>query len=555
MEKHTGTFLTEALVISVSNLIAKVIGVVFRIPLGNMLQNNMEMFTAAYSVYAMLFMLSNAGLPVAISRSVAAAAAKGRKREEDRVFIAGTLMFGAIGAVLMLIMLIGADAIAVYSEHADAALAIRLVAPCLPLVCVSSSLRGYFQGHRIMLPTAVFHLLESFFKMAVGLGAAYFAIRRGFSAPVQAAYAILGITAGGLAGLIYLIICKYFYEKKHRTAELTPSDDYPAIYKNLLKIALPVAATSTALYLSNFLDTIVIKKTLIASGVAEDVSGRLYTAYTTLALSVSDLLPATFVYPIAISILPAITSAVTLGDTQKVKDYMRLSIRISAIIGMPCASLMFAVARPVLVLLYGARWGETSFLWNGSEYWAIDIASNGLRILSLGILFISLLSTTNSLLPAVKKSHLTTISVLTGVAALAATEILLVSVRGVGIYGAPVASVVCYVTALSMNLYFLKKLGHVTSSYFRMFAKPALCAVLCGAAAWGAVELMSLAVNPQSRLGSLAVLCAGGFAGVVVYIAALLVFKGIDADEVRLLPKGKKLCAFLLRKGWLTENH
>ena len=554
MEKHNGSFLTEALVIAVSNLITKVIGVVFKIPLGNMLQNNMEMFTAAYSVYAMLFMLSNAGLPGAISRSVAAAAAKGRKREENRVFIAGTLMFGAIGAVLMIIMLIGADAIAVYSEHADAALAIRLVAPCLPLVCVSSSIRGFFQGHRIMLPTAVYHLLESFFKMAVGLGAAYFAIQRGCSAPVQAAYAILGITAGSLAGLIYLIICKYFYEKKHRTAELTPSDDYPSIYKALLKIALPVAATSTALYLSNFLDTIVIKKTLIASGVTEDVSGRLYTAYTTLALSVSDILPATFVYPIAISILPAITSAVTLGDTQKVKDYMRLSIRISAIIGMPCAFLMFAVARPVLVFLYGASWGETSFLWNGSEYWAVDIAANGLRILSLGIIFISLLSTTNSLLPAVKKSHLTTISVLTGVTALAAVEILLVRVPAVGIYGAPAASVVCYVTALSMNLYFLKKLGHVASSYFRIFAKPMLCAVLCGAAAWGAVELTSLAVDTQSRLGSFAALCASGLAGAAVYIAALLIFKGITADEVRLLPKGAKLCNYLLRKGWMTEN-
>ena len=47
MKKNTGTFLTEALIISVSNLISKVIGVVFKIPLGNMLQNNMEMFTAA----------------------------------------------------------------------------------------------------------------------------------------------------------------------------------------------------------------------------------------------------------------------------------------------------------------------------------------------------------------------------------------------------------------------------------------------------------------------------------------------------------------------------
>ena len=554
MKKNTGTFLTEALIISVSNLISKVIGVVFKIPLGNMLQNNMEMFTAAYSVYAMLFMLSNAGLPVALSRAVAVAAAKGRKKEEGRVFWAGKLLFGSIGTVLMLAMLLGANAIADYSEHADAALAIRLVAPCLPLVCVSSSLRGFFQGHRIMMPTAIYHFLESFFKMAVGLGAAYYAVSHNYSAPVQAAFAILGITAGSLAGLIYLIITKYLYEKKHREILSLECDDYPTVYKNLLKVALPVAATSTALYLSNFLDTLVIKKGLIASGVTEEISGRLYTAYTTLALSVSDLLPATFVYPIAISILPAITQSFTVGDVKKAREYMNHSIRISAIIGMPCAFLMFAVARPVLVFLYGSAWGGSSFVWNGTEFWAVDIAANGLRILSLGIIGISLLSTTNSLLPAIKKSHLTTVSVFTGVAALAVTEIVLIRVPSVGIYGAPVASVVCYTVALSLNLFFLKRLGYIERSFTGMFAKPLIAALLCGAAAVGTVYGASLIINAERRLGAFAVMCAGGVVGVIVYIVALLALKGITAEEIRLLPKGRKLCDFMLKKGWITEN-
>ncbi|MBO4860144.1 MAG: polysaccharide biosynthesis C-terminal domain-containing protein, partial [Clostridia bacterium] len=331
-------------------------------------------------------------------------------------------------------------------------------------------------------------------------------------------------------------------------------DDYPTVYKNLLKVALPVAATSTALYLSNFLDTLVIKKGLIASGVTEEISGRLYTAYTTLALSVSDLLPATFVYPIAISILPAITQSFTVGDVKKAREYMNHSIRISAIIGMPCAFLMFAVARPVLVFLYGSAWGGSSFVWNGTEFWAVDIAANGLRILSLGIIGISLLSTTNSLLPAVKKSHLTTVSMFTGVAALAVTEIVLIRVPSVGIYGAPVASVVCYTVALSLNLFFLKRLGYIERSFTGMFAKPLIAALLCGAAAVGTVYGASLIINAERRLGAFAVMCAGGVVGVIVYIVALLALKGITAEEIRLLPKGRKLCDFMLKKGWITEN-
>ena len=75
------SFVAEALVISVSNLLVKIIGVLFKIPMSNMLQEGMGVFNAAYSIYAMLYMVSTAGLPVAISRTVSASAKKGRTRD------------------------------------------------------------------------------------------------------------------------------------------------------------------------------------------------------------------------------------------------------------------------------------------------------------------------------------------------------------------------------------------------------------------------------------------------------------------------------------------
>ena len=180
---------------------------------------------------------------------------------------------------------------------------------------------------------------------------------------------------------------------------------------------------------------------------------------------------------------------------------------------MPCAFLMLAVARPVLVFLYGSAWGGSSFMWNGNEVWAVDIAANGLRILSMGIMFISLLSTTNSLLPAVKKSYLTTISVFTGVAALAVTEIVLIRIPAIGIYGAPIASVVCYAVALAMNMHFLRKLGYIKNSYARLFAVPLMCSLICGITSLSAVIITSAIFNADRRFGAFAVMCAGGLVG------------------------------------------
>ena len=80
------SFVAEALVISVSNLLVKIIGVLFKIPMSNMLQEGMGVFNAAYSIYAMLYMVSTAGLPVAISRTVSASAKKGRTREVENIY-------------------------------------------------------------------------------------------------------------------------------------------------------------------------------------------------------------------------------------------------------------------------------------------------------------------------------------------------------------------------------------------------------------------------------------------------------------------------------------
>ena len=552
-EKQTGSFLTEALIISVSNLLVKIIGVAFRIPMANMLQENMEMFTAAYSVYAMLYMISNAGVPVAISRMVAASHERGRKTEVDRIFKAGIVVYGILGLICTAIMFFGADAIAAYSEHADAAEAMRMISPSLFLVCLLGALRGYFQGHHIMQPTAYGQLIEVAFKFIIGVGAASYAVSHGLSPALQAAYAVSGITIGMVLALIFTAVWKYFFEKHERTGIVTETSEYGKIVGTIIKVAIPVTLTSSLLYLSSFLDTIVIKKALIDSGVTEETSKMLYTSYSTLSLSISDLLPSTLVFPIAISILPAISASLAANDSKKANNYIHSSIRISAIIGLPCAFGLFAVARQALVLLYTSDWG-INMAWTEATGTPIDVATGGVRILAIGIIFISVLSTTNSILPAVKKSYLPTISVFCGVIALTAAEITLVRVKSIGIYGAPIASVLCYVVALSMNLFYLKKHGYLKASVFSIFAKPFVCSLLCGLSAYAVVLLGNAVFAVESRLSSLIILCAAGAVGVVVYAVSMLAVKGITCEEIRILPKGRTLCAFLIRKGFIKED-
>ena len=112
------SFIVEALIISLSNFVVKIIGVLFKIPMTYILGVNMGIFNAAYSIYAMLFMLSTAGLPVAISRLVASANERGRPREIRRVYRLSVTMFGLIGLFCSLLLFFGAEAIGNFSSTA-----------------------------------------------------------------------------------------------------------------------------------------------------------------------------------------------------------------------------------------------------------------------------------------------------------------------------------------------------------------------------------------------------------------------------------------------------
>ena len=143
----------------------------FKIPMTYILGVNMGIFNAAYSIYAMLFMLSTAGLPVAISRLVASASERGRPREIRRVYRLGVAMFGLIGLFCTLLLFFGAGGHQQFlrAPRRGAGYA-RDFADAVPDLHFRSHPR-LFQGLKNMYPTAISQFIEAFFKLAVGLGA------------------------------------------------------------------------------------------------------------------------------------------------------------------------------------------------------------------------------------------------------------------------------------------------------------------------------------------------------------------------------------------------
>lgn len=558
--KKGNSFLREAVILSISSFAVKIIGVVFKIPLTNILGDSIGVFTAAYSIYAMLFMLSTSGLPVAVSKLVAASNEKGRGREAKQITLLATVVFGILGLICTVALLIFAPDIARVTNHADSALAMRVIAPSLFFICICSAVRGHFQGLRNMRPTAISQFIEAFFKFAVGLGAVMYANAMGASIPVQAACAISGVTVGSVLGTAFVLLYLKFSKKSLPNDTDKTKESNRKLLKLIAVVALPVTFTAATLYFSQFLDTLVIVNCLEASGETVENAEILFSAYTGLSVPIYDLFPSTLVFPLGISVLPAVSSALAVKRMKRAGYLATQAIRISAIIAIPCGVFLFIGGKECISLIYGAeKWSDPLLMANGRELLPLDAAAVSLSVLAVAVFFISVVSISNSLLNAYGKSHLPFIAVLVGIGILVASEILLLQ-SPIGIYGAPASSLICYLAVMFIDIWFIRKYCGVRLKPIALFGRPLLCggvsAMVTYLAYKGSAFLWTTLAGSATttRLGAFVVLMVSGVAMAVSYAAALLVFRGINEDEVRLLPMGNKIADKLLRLGWIKPS-
>ena len=148
-DKKNQTFVEGALILMIANILVKVIGAIFKIPLNYLLgDDGMGYFGSAYMVYNWLFIVATAGMPVAISKMVAESAARGNTAEVRKIFSVGYRLLAVIGLAGFAFLLIFADKCAALMANPGAAPGIRALAPAILFVAIMSVYRGYFQPGR-----------------------------------------------------------------------------------------------------------------------------------------------------------------------------------------------------------------------------------------------------------------------------------------------------------------------------------------------------------------------------------------------------------------------
>lgn len=541
-------YLHGAAILTLGVIIMKLLGFFYKIPLGNILgDEGYSMFISAYSIYNIFFTLATAGLPVALSRLVAEADANGRARQKEKTFRVALTSFTVLGVIFASIMFFFPQWLAsVYLENPDAALSVRAMAPAILLVCMVSAYRGYCQGNGNMIPTTVDEVLEVFFKVASGLLIAVLVMRSfrpgdPMRLPMGSAGAIVGVSVGSVISLLYMV----FYKRRHYdtlsapyAAGVVDSNDVPEddelvdpalkILKDIFRIGVPIAFGACILALLNSVDSKLCMNRLQSAAhfsyreakVLYGVYGKAQTLFN---------LPAAFITPLTISIVPAISGALARREREHAALVTEDSMRIAVVVAIPMGVGLAVLAEPIMALLYP-----------GSH-----LAGAGLlRIMGAASFFVCVLLMENAILQASGHEKFTMVTLITGGLIKIVINFFLVARPEINIFGAPVGTLVSYVVMAVMDYIYLAINLARAPRLSRILLKPCFAALVMGAAAWAVYGLLNRALGP-GRMSLLLSLGTAIFVAVAIYLVLTVLTRMITREDMAMIPGGEKLAKLL----------
>ncbi len=523
------SFLSGVLVLTVANLLTKVIGLLFKIPLTNMLGNEgMGYFNTAYQIYTWLYMISTAGLPVALSLMISEYNARGEQAKSKKLFRVCLGVFAAVGALGSALMLIFCRPIAEFISLSDSYLSIFCIAPSLFLICVCSTIRGYYQGHRNMFPTAVSEIIEALGKLMIGISFGGYALAKGYELHIVAAYAISGITIGIAVEAVFLLIFSAFSKReKHSSSSSSAcSASSQKLLGTFLKIALPVMLSSSLLSMSSMLDTLIVIRRLQDFGLTSDAAGAYYGNYTAYCVTLFNL-PPVLIYPIVNTLIPSLSESRARSDNAKNQLLVNKCLKLASVIALPCALGLAVMSGPILRLIF-------------SNAQSAEMAAPLLTTLAPSVFLIGIMAVTNGSLQAYRMQKYTVISMLAGAAVKAVSVYLLTGVKlGSGrllMYSAPISTFLFYLTITLLNIFFLFTKTDLSLNMFKIFSRPFFASLACALSAVGVYRLLT-SFSGESKLITLVSIAIAA----LVYVLALLLFRGITKDDLSLIPKAEKL--------------
>ena len=527
------SFMSGIMILMISQIIVKVVGLVYKIYLTNRPgfgDTGNAIYNSGYQIYALLLLLASIGIPNAISKLVSERTSLGDYKGAYKIFKIAFMLLTVIGTIGSLILFLGADFIAnTVLQIPEAKLTLICISPSVLLVAMASVIRGYFNARSNMKATGNSQALEQILKTVFTIIAveivAYFTSN---NVTLMAAGANFATTLSVIGSFIYIhrfykVRKKEIYQEIKQTKEDAFQDeDTKSIISSIFKISIPISLTSIISSINKNIDAITVirgLKKITTEAVAKEQYGILAGKVDTLIA-----LPLSFTVAFATALVPGLSAAKAKRDYVAIEKRVKLSLLLTVLIGMPCAFGLCVFAKPILELVFP----------NASA------GSYILQSIAFLIVFSTLAQTVNGSLQGLGDYKTPVIALIIGVIIKTILNILIITIPGVGIIGATISSQICHFFSFFIGFLKLKKITKVKFNFNKFVVKPVLASIIMSVISYLIYFLLKLMI-PAKIATMIALMVA-----MIVYSLAVIVLRIFSEDEIKDLPKGDKIHKLLV---------
>lgn len=350
--KYKQSFLRGTFILIIAGLITRFLGFVNRIVVARIMgEEGVGLYMMALPTFILTITLTQLGLPVAISKLVAEADAKGDSRRIKKILVVSLAITGVTSIVFTTGMIVLAPILS-NTLLTDSRTYYPLIAisPIVPIIALSSVLRGYFQGLQNMRPAAYSQVIEQIVRIA--LVAVITKALLPYGVEFAAAGAMISAVFGELASLLFMLtMFKMKKQIKIRRNFFQQIKAGKSTLDDLLRIALPTTGSRLIGSISYFFEPIVVSQSLALAGVATAMATKQYGELTGYAIPLL-LLPSFVTTSLSVSLVPAISEAAAKGQSLVIEHRLQQALRLSLVTGGLSIVILYVFATPIMELMF-----------------------------------------------------------------------------------------------------------------------------------------------------------------------------------------------------------
>lgn len=534
MSNKTGAVIKQASFLMIAGLVCRVIGLLYRSPLREVIgETGAGYYTFANEWYSILLLISAYSIPSAVSKVMAERLALKRYKDAQRVFYASMGYAVAVGGLAAIVCYVGAPML--LSNTPGAVLALRVLAPTILLSALLGVMRGFFQAHNTMKPTAISQIGEQIIHAVVSIAAAYGFIKLAVNEEQISSYGAAGGTLGTGAGVLFaLFFMLVVYMANHKSVKKNLRSDvtdrqetYGEVIKVILLMVTPVIFSTCVYNVSGVIDQTIYNNMSAWQGLTAVEASNAYGAYGYNCKPIINI-PVALGSATATAIIPAVASHFALGEKKEAIARIDECVKFTMFIAIPAAVGLAVLSCPVIHMLYPSA----------------DFIESGLYLSmsAVSVVFYCLSSVTNGVLQGLGKPRL---PVVHAAIALVVNVIVLaiLMLMGVGVEAVIIATVLYSVVVCILNAMAIRRvLGYrtdVKACYINPIISALVMAVVVGAVYW-IPYVFAPAVISRYMISAILTIIAV-IAGVLVYLVMYLQTSKMQVEEIRKLPMGTKI--------------